>query len=61
MSLEEILSLITNNGFAIFVAVYMIIYNNKSMQGLCSAVEKASHLLQTLVDRLNAEDARNNE
>lgn len=37
--MEEMLQFISNNGFAIFVAVYMLVYQNKSMTTLTEAVK----------------------
>lgn len=46
MELEAIFQLISNNGFAIFVAIYMIINNNKTMQALTDAVHELKNTLE---------------
>ena len=46
MELEQIFQLISNNGFAIFVAIYMIINNNKTMQALTDAVNELKSTLE---------------
>ena len=51
MEINEIFNAISNNGFAIFVAIYMLVYQNKSMSTLTEAVNRACLLLQTLAEK----------
>ena len=47
--MEEILSYVSNNGFAIVVAIYMIVYNNKTLQTLSEAINKQTTMIETIL------------
>ena len=49
--MEEVFTFISNNGFAIFVGAYMLIYQNKSMTNLTEAVNKLTYLIEHLTDK----------
>ena len=51
MEANEILTFISNNGFAIFVDAYMLIYQNKSMSALTEAVNKLCVYMEHLVSK----------
>lgn len=42
MSFEQIVTLVTNNGFAIFVAVYYMMVTNKTMKMVTDALMQLS-------------------
>lgn len=47
--MTDIFDFISNNGFAIVVAIYMMIYNNKSLTSLTKAINKQTTMLETVL------------
>ena len=47
MEFNDILGYIANNGFAIVIALYMIVVNNKTVQENTKATDKMNDLLWT--------------
>lgn len=47
--MTDIFDFISNNGFAIVVAIYMMIYNNKSLTSLTNAINKQTTMLETVL------------
>ena len=52
MEFNDILSYIANNGFAIVIALYMIVVNNKTVQENTKATDKMNDLLERLIIKL---------
>ena len=52
MEFNDILGYIANNGFAIVIALYMIIVNNKTVQENTKATDKMNDLLERLIIKL---------
>ena len=52
--MPEIMDYISNNGFAIFVAVYMLVYQSQSMKALTDAVNN----LAAYVKAFHGDDAK---
>ena len=50
MEVNEILNFIASNGFAIVIAVYFIVNNNKSMQAMNETLIELKTLIQTLAE-----------
>ena len=50
--MQDILNYITNNGFAIVVAVYMIVVNNSEIKKNTESTNKLSQLIDRLLDTL---------
>lgn len=57
MEFSEILNFIASNGFAIVIAVYFIINNNKSMQAMNETLIE----LKTLIESIAKDKERNDE
>lgn len=49
---NELLTMVTNNGFAIAMAIYMVVVNNKTVQQNTEAVTKMIIMLENLTDRI---------
>lgn len=54
--MQEILQYISNNGFAIVVAIYMIVYNNRTLTSLTEAINKQTVMLETVFNKLDKEE-----
>ncbi|ABR34416.1 YvrJ family protein [Clostridium beijerinckii] len=47
MDITELMNLIVNNGFAITVAVYLLIRLEKQINNLCSSINKLNTIIST--------------
>ena len=56
MEFNEILNFIASNGFAIVIAVYFIVNNNKSMQAMNETLIELKTLIQKLAEDKDKED-----
>lgn len=48
--MEDIMTFVANNGFAIVVACYMLVVNNKTLKENTEATNKLVMLLEHMVD-----------
>ena len=53
--MQEMLTYISNNGFAIVLCVYMVVVNNKSIKENTEATNKIGTLIETLISTTKKE------
>lgn len=56
MEISEILNLVMSNGFAIVIAAYFIINNNRSMQAMNETLIELKTLIKKLAEDKGKED-----
>lgn len=52
MEIEQIIQIISNVGFPIFVAIYMLIYMNKQQQDMKETINELKNAINILTDNL---------
>ncbi len=56
MEIEQIIQIISNVGFPIFVAIYMLIYMNKQQQDMKETINELKNAINILTDNLKEND-----
>lgn len=56
MEINEILNFIASNGFAIVVAVYFLVYNNKSMKAMNDTLIELKTLIESIAKNNRKDD-----